>query len=248
VGRRTKPAAVFPGPAMPPSVPEGELLRQTVVGRRAAGKEAKDLANKQRWGRAPGLWFNGTILAAMVLVLAASTTPTMADWGYPFVVFLVVMFFFWVPRVRWRNYAPRPTGWRTNRRWFAVPFIAGCVMVGLLFADVPFHVRFAMSRSKFNTAAARIHETATDHWVPVSGGSVAGFPISEARRVGRQVWFRYSGDSADVLDFKSRYIAFLPDGPNDRTGCSRNLDGELCHYYSSTSLGGGWYYVHDWAD
>jgi hypothetical protein len=106
-----------------------------------------------------------------------------------------------------------------------------------------------MSRSTFDAAAAEIAQTPRRDWVQVSGGSIAGFPVSEAHRFGHQVWFRYSGTSG-VLDFHTRYLAYLPDGydRHDFQGLGLEDAQFSASNYSVTDLGGGWYYVHDWAD
>lgn len=160
-------------------------------------------------------------------------------------MFLAGAFVVWLQRLIWSRGRAAEPGWRGSRAWFAVPFVAGCLMLVLLYQDVPFHARFALSRGRFDAAARSVPSTPEGQWVPVRSGAIAGFPISEAHRFGNQVWFRYTGTS-ELLDFHTRYLAYLPDGPDRRALEGQGLEDPA--YASVTALGGGWYYVHDWAD
>ncbi|MCU1358581.1 MAG: hypothetical protein JWM89_3999 [Acidimicrobiales bacterium] len=179
-------------------------------------------------------------MGATGLFLVALSTPVIdvgpALWGAGLLLFSVLG---WSDRRRTAAAVPAR---RVQRAWVVV--VAGVLVVGLVVADVPFRVRWTFSRQEFDAAARRMRSTPSDGWVEVRGGSIAGLPVAEAHRDGRNVWFRYDATSRfAVLDFNNRFFAYLPDGGlGDRAADSLDEGIEV------TSLGDGWYYVHDEAD
>jgi hypothetical protein len=172
-------------------------------------------------GRPPGLLYQAVVLGAAALLVRADSLPWF-DWERAAVPGSVLMIAGTIWAMRWERRFEgvgrgryRRGGWS----WFAVPAVVTTVALCLCLTSVPWTLRWASARSRFDQAVA-------DH--RSRGGSIGGVPFSKVVRQGRELRFIYDGPEWEgMMRGSDTEIVYSPDGPPD-----------VEHV---RDLGGGWY-------
>lgn len=211
------------------------LDRPSPVGTPPAPPRADTHRRPSFWRRPPGRILHGTAAAAALVLLAAEVPPGEV-WPLAVAAVWVLILCASVWSVRLATHAVAAARRRPHGRWrgyLLAPF-GGLVVAGLLWANVPMRVGFAVSRPSFDRAAASRGRTDQD---TIDSQRIGVYEITQVTRSGDAILFyEANGSFSDDAGF-----AYLPEGPTDEL---ENTGFERPQW---THLGGHWYaWVASW--